>query len=127
MADTSFLAIWDADVILNPLQLLLGLEMLRHDEADMVFPFDGNFYAVPKFIKEVFLQHMDRLEILEHSIGRMTLMHNFPSVGGGFLAIERPITRLAWKMKISSVGDSKMLKGLNAGKSWVTGSNEQMV
>lgn len=83
--NTPYLAIWDADVLLNPSQLLLGVEMLRKDEADMVFPYDGNFYAVPQYIKEIFLQHQDRLEILEQSIGRMTHMHNFPSVGGGFL------------------------------------------
>jgi len=83
--DAPYLAVWDADVLLNPLQLLLGVEMLRKNEADMVFPYDGNFYAVPQYIKEVFLQHKDRLEVLEQSIGRMRLMHNFPSVGGGFL------------------------------------------
>lgn len=84
-AQTPFLAVWDADVLLNPAQLLLGLELLRKDVADMVFPFEGNFYGVPQSIKEIYLQHQDRFEILEQSIDRMKLMHHFPSVGGGFL------------------------------------------
>jgi len=84
-ANTPFLAVWDADVLLNPAQLLSGLEILQKNEADMVFPYNGNFYAVSQFIKEVFLQHQDRLEILEQNICRMMLMYSFPSVGGGFL------------------------------------------
>lgn len=87
--DTPFVAVWDADVLLNPRQLFSGLEMLRKGDADMVFPFDGNFYSVPQFIKEIFLQHQDRFEILEQSIDRMKLMHYFPSVGGGFLVNKR--------------------------------------
>lgn len=83
---TPFLAVWDADVLLDPSQLLSGVEILQKDEADMVFPYDGNFYAVPQFVREVFFRNQDRLDILEQSIGRMQLMHNFPSVGGGFLA-----------------------------------------
>lgn len=84
-AITPFIAIWDADVLVDPIQMLSGIEMLRKDEADMVFPYDGNFHAVPQFFKETFCKHLDRLEILKQSIGEMTLMHNYPSVGGGFL------------------------------------------
>jgi hypothetical protein len=39
--DTPFAAAWDADVLLDPAQILAGLAALRAGRADFVVPFDG--------------------------------------------------------------------------------------
>lgn len=42
LADTPYIANWDCDVIIPPMQVYLAVEKLRAG-ADMVFPYDGQF------------------------------------------------------------------------------------
>lgn len=81
---TSFLAIWDTDVLLNPLQIKESVDLLRSDEADMVFPYDGNFYNTPPLLVEMY-KCIKKMEVFEENIGKIYLMHGNQSVGGAFL------------------------------------------
>jgi hypothetical protein len=47
MAETPFVANWDCDVAIVPLQLWKAVKALR-DGADMVYPYDGRFARVPR-------------------------------------------------------------------------------
>lgn len=47
MCDSKYLAIWDVDVIFPKSNLLQTLELLKNG-ADVVYPYDGRFYNVPK-------------------------------------------------------------------------------
>ncbi len=47
MAETPFIANWDADVLIPPMQILVAVEELRAG-ADMVYPYDGGFARMPR-------------------------------------------------------------------------------
>lgn len=47
LAETKFIANWDADIIIPPMQLLMAAEELRAG-ADGVFPYDGRFARMPR-------------------------------------------------------------------------------
>lgn len=53
-ADTPYIANWDADVIIPPMQVYLAVEKLREGK-DMVFPYDGRFARLPRvpWFKEI--------------------------------------------------------------------------
>jgi len=84
-ATTPYLSIWDADVIGIPSQLEAGVNLLREGKADMVFPYGKRFYAVPKFIKELYANNDCRLDILEEAKEYMDVMPGDWPVGGAFL------------------------------------------
>jgi hypothetical protein len=46
-AGTPYVANWDADVIVAPMQVLLAVEALRNG-ADMAYPYDGGFARMPR-------------------------------------------------------------------------------
>ena len=47
LAETPFIANWDADIIIPPMQVLIAVEELRAG-AEMVFPYDGRFARMPR-------------------------------------------------------------------------------
>ena len=85
MAKTLYLGIWDADVIGIPSQIDAGINLLRNGEANMVFPYNRYFYAVPDSLKKLYLDNNCRLDILMQSREYMSHMHGDWSVGGAFL------------------------------------------
>lgn len=80
-----YLAIWDADVIGIPSQLEAAVNLLREGKADMVFPYEKYFYAVPKLFKELYVNNNYRLDILEKGKEYMGYMPGDWPVGGAFL------------------------------------------
>lgn len=46
--DTPYFAIYDVDVLVKLLQLDFTLELLRSNQADVVYPYDGRFMNVPE-------------------------------------------------------------------------------
>lgn len=46
-AESLYIANWDCDVIIAPMQILLAVEALRAG-ADMVYPYDGGFARMPR-------------------------------------------------------------------------------
>lgn len=47
LAKTEYIANWDCDVIIPPMQIWLAVQQLRNG-ADMVFPYDGGFARMPR-------------------------------------------------------------------------------
>jgi hypothetical protein len=82
---TPFLAVWDADVIGIPAQIEGGLTLLREKKADMVFPYNKYFYAVPEFIKQLYINKKCQPEFLDKTKEYMHHMHGDWSVGGAFI------------------------------------------
>jgi hypothetical protein len=54
-AKTSIVANWDADVIVPPMQLIEAVHRIKTGQAQMVYPYDGQFARVPRqqWYKEV--------------------------------------------------------------------------
>jgi hypothetical protein len=84
MTRTPFVAIFNADVIAFPAQIMEALEMLRSEKAVMSFPYDGRCYACDKITSSVFRAN-PKIEILFHMIPVMNLMCGYHYSGGMFI------------------------------------------
>lgn len=84
IAKTPFIAVWDADAIAPPEQILNAVELLRAGQAVMSFPYDGRFYSCDKVSCDLFKRILD-IEIFIKRIPVMQLMHGYHSVGGTFI------------------------------------------
>ena len=82
---TTYVAVWDTDVIIEPSQIVDALSKLRSGEADFAFPFDGRFLNVPSIIRELFFINGD-FEVLKQSINLLYTAYGNASVGGAFIA-----------------------------------------
>lgn len=83
-AKTPFVAVWDADAISPPEQIVEAVKMLREREAVMSFPYDGRFYSCDK-VSGYFFKIILDFEILMKRFPFMSLMHGYHSVGGAFI------------------------------------------
>lgn len=84
LAKTPIIAVWDADAIAPPEQILNAVELLRAGQVVMSFPYDGRFYSCDKVSCDLFKKILD-IEILMKRITVMRLMHGYHSVGGAFI------------------------------------------
>lgn len=48
LSTTPIVINYDCDILVPPLQIFMAVEMLRNNEADMVYPYDGRFARVPR-------------------------------------------------------------------------------
>ena len=85
MARSPYIAVWDADAIAPPRQIIRAVDSLRIGESVMSFPFDGRFYSCDKISSDLFKRTLN-IDILFESIPVMRLMHGYHSVGGAFMA-----------------------------------------
>ena len=47
-ATTPYIANWDADILIKPLQILKAVQALRNNECDGVYPYDGKFFTIDR-------------------------------------------------------------------------------
>lgn len=57
--DTPLVCIWDADVILDHLQILDAVKQLRTRTSDVAYPYDGNFLDTSDILREHYWLHRD--------------------------------------------------------------------
>lgn len=82
---TPYLAVWDTDVVLPVLQVYEALEMLRNDECDIAFPYDGTFLDTSKLIRQMYVETGD-IHILEELQEFMSKPYGANMRGSAFLA-----------------------------------------
>lgn len=80
---TPFLAVWDADVIVPPEQIITSVNWLREKEASFVFPYKDKFLDTTHIIRELYFGTRN-LEILEENKGKMEELYRPDPFGGGF-------------------------------------------
>ncbi len=85
-AKTDFIAVWDTDALCNSNQILKAAELLRKNQADMVYPYDGRYYATHRLFKNVYKEAGNDIRAFEENIGKFRLYHGYNFVGGAFLA-----------------------------------------
>lgn len=83
--NTSFIAVWDADVIISKEQMQSALESLRNQEADIVFPYDGTFLDTTKIIRQMYMENRD-VKILNQLKDFMYNIYGHNLRGGAFIA-----------------------------------------
>jgi hypothetical protein len=85
LADTQYIAVWDADAIVPPEQVSESVELLRKGDAIMSIPYDGRVFVCDKYLSDLFKQD-PKIEILLKLAPALPLMYGFHSTGGAFLA-----------------------------------------
>lgn len=82
---TPFLAVWDADVIVDKSQITEAMEKLRSGEADVAYPFDGKFNDTSEIIRVLFIRKK-QIQVLHNNKDRMELIYGEDHKGGAFIA-----------------------------------------
>lgn len=82
---TSYIAIWDTDVITSPTQIINSLKWLRNKEADFVYPYKNKLLDTTKPVRELFFKTRDINLLIKHQ-NKMKEMYPPNPVGGAFIA-----------------------------------------
>lgn len=85
MCDTSYVCVWDTDIIVPPEQLIKSVELLRTDKADFASPYQKKALDTSKIIRDLYLKKND-WEILDKHQNKMKQMYPPNPVGGAFFA-----------------------------------------
>ena len=85
LAATRFIAVWDADAIVPPDQILESARILRRGDAIMSIPYDGRVFVCDQYLSELF-KKVPRIEILLELASSLPLMYGYHSTGGAFMA-----------------------------------------
>ncbi len=85
LAATRFIAVWDADVIVHPDQVLESATVLQKGEAIMSKPYDGRVCVCDNVLSDLF-KRVQKIEILLKLAPCLPLMYGYHSTGGAFIA-----------------------------------------
>jgi predicted glycosyltransferase involved in capsule biosynthesis len=84
-ATTSFIAVWDADIIIAPNQVLQALWILQSGKADFVIPYEKQALDTTPVIRKLFMED-GKMETLEQNQKKMKEMYAPNPLGGAFMA-----------------------------------------
>lgn len=83
---TSYLCIWDADVIVAPIQIIEAVDKLRNNEYDVALPYDGRALDTTDIIRELFILN-NRIDYLFKHIPKMQLLYSGLTLRGGAIFV----------------------------------------
>jgi hypothetical protein len=78
---TPILALWDADIIVDCGQILNSITVLRDNDADIAYPYDGSCLDMSTILRSLFLQKKN-IHFLHQYREWMNLMYQ-PNLTGG--------------------------------------------
>ena len=81
---TSFLAVWDVDVIVDKQLIIDTIEKLRNGKADVAFPYNGEFYDTSEIIRTLFIKN-NRIQILHKYKDYMSMIYKNSHIGGAYI------------------------------------------
>lgn len=84
LANTKYLAIWDSDVLVDPIQIQMSLDDLENGKFDVAYPYNGGLMGVDPILRGMFIAHPS-LSFLKRNIRLMTFLYGPDAVGGGFV------------------------------------------
>ncbi len=84
---SQYLAIWDADVIIDVRQITDAVNLLRNATTDVAFPYDGHFYDTTEIVRSVYLETSD-FTVLSSNIAKMSMLYG-TNMNGGAVIIKR--------------------------------------
>jgi len=84
MAESPILAIWDADVIVPPEQIIYSVISIRRDVCEVCFPYDGTFLNVDPILKDCFSSVSFDIDFLRRNETKMNVLYNSVQNGGAF-------------------------------------------
>lgn len=83
--ETSFVAVWDSDVLISIDQIVQSVDLLRRGEADFVYPYEKQFLDTSLILRKLFLE-TGSIQVLEQNVKKMKEMYAPNPIGGAFLA-----------------------------------------
>lgn len=85
---TDIIGLWEADVILESVQIIETVHQLRIGNCDFAFPYDGRCFDTSEILRNHYLLHRN-IKFLKENILKMDLIYSSSSkgnaVGGAFL------------------------------------------
>lgn len=81
---TKYVSIWDADVVIDKKAILDAITILRSQEADVAYPYDGRTFNTSEILRTLFLKQKNVRFLFRH-IKKMDLLHERLLVGGAVL------------------------------------------
>lgn len=85
---TDIIGIWDADVVIEPAQIVEAVERIREQKCEVAYPYDGNFLDISYILRSHFYINRD-IEFLKKNQSKMRLLYSSAetadAVGGAFL------------------------------------------
>lgn len=82
---TPYLAVWDTDVIIDPVQIITSVNWLRQNVADFVSPYKDKALDTTRIIRELYVKTRD-IGVLQDNKEKMRELYAPNPVGGGFIA-----------------------------------------
>lgn len=86
--NTDIIGVWDADVILESVQIFEAVQQLREGNCDYAYPYDGRFMDTSEIIRNYYLLHRD-INFMKRNISKMESLYSSlkggDSSGGAFL------------------------------------------
>lgn len=86
--DTDYIGIWDADIVLENIQIMDAVEQLRSGNCEFAYPYDGRFLDISEIMRNHYIINKD-IEFLKRNTQKMNLIYTSTdegkSVGGAFL------------------------------------------
>lgn len=86
--NTPYLAIWDADVIVPPIQILHSVNQLRSNKADIAYPYNGTFLDTSEIMRRLFMKTKKISILLKHK-EKMSLLYGGCNMKGGGLLVNK--------------------------------------
>jgi len=83
LVSTSFVAVWDVDVLLEAKQIIETMDILRSDRADFVLPYEKTMLDTSMILRKLFLKKK-RIDFLNKNTDKMKEMYPPEAVGGAF-------------------------------------------
>jgi predicted glycosyltransferase involved in capsule biosynthesis len=80
MAQTPFIGIWDADVIIHKEQIIDSINKLR-EGYEIAYPYDGHFYDTSEIVRELYIREK-KIDIFLKNKDKMDLPYGNRMVGG---------------------------------------------
>lgn len=83
---TTYVGIWDADVIIDSHQIINSIDLLRKDIYDVVYPYDGHFYDTSDILREHFCIYKN-IKYLIRNKTKMDLIYGSNTKGGAIFIV----------------------------------------
>jgi len=78
---TPFLAIWDADIVIDKKAIFESVKKLRDDEADVVYPYNGQCLEISPIIRNYYIKKKNSQFLLRQK-GKLDLLYPHLLAGG---------------------------------------------
>lgn len=85
VCSTEFIAIWDADVVVDTTQITVCIDSLRKDVYDFIYPYDGAFMDTGVIYRRIFVDSLN-FNVLRENSANMGMPYTDNFCGGGFFA-----------------------------------------